>query len=186
MDHDHDLIIPVSKRKKQTKPQNTKHWNNLVNQVKLWPLGPEGTAKNTGVNVATLNRALREQARLAPLWGGVCALRHHLGGEEGKEEHREPAEGAARVSGWTGQTAPSPSPSAGSFYPPLPVQTSSLPSLALRMPLILTRPPLPPQLLLASNPNPPGSPRAPPALHDPVLFSVVVCSQHSELVTLST
>ena len=86
MDHDHDLIIPVSKRKKQTKPQNTKHWNNLVNQVKLWPLGPEGTAKNTGVNVATLNRALREQARRAPLWGGVCALRHHLGGEEGKEE----------------------------------------------------------------------------------------------------
>ena len=110
MDHDHDLIIPVSKRKKQTNPQNTKHWNNLVNQVKLWPLGPEGTAENTGVNVATLNRALREQAWLAPLWGGVCALRHHLGGEEGKEEHREPVEGAARVSGWTGQTAPAPAP----------------------------------------------------------------------------
>ena len=36
------------KGKKQTKPRNTKHWNNLVNQVKLWSLGAEGTAKNKG------------------------------------------------------------------------------------------------------------------------------------------
>ena len=99
MDHDHDLTIPVSKRKKTNKTPKHQTLEQFSKPSQIVVFGCRRDSQEQGVNVATLNRALREQAWLGPLWGGVCAHRHHLGGEEGKEEQREPAEGAARVSG---------------------------------------------------------------------------------------